>query len=388
MRRTRARWMLLLVLCLPLIAAAQAQEKKLSLDLYLEWEEVSDPQISPDGRHIVFTRRWVDKLNDKWESALWLMNADGSHQRFLVKGSSLRWSPDGTRIAYLAEGEPKGTQIFVRWMDAEAGVTQITRLEKTPASLVWSPDSQSIAFTMIVPPKKESWAIGMPKRPEDAKWTPEPRIVERLVYRLDRVGFLDEGYRHIFLVPANGGTPRQITGGDYNHGGGQFGENDGLSWTPDGREILFSSLREPDWEYRWREAEIYAVNVPDGSVRQLTHRKGPKQNPVVSPDGKQVAFTGYEYTDDTYVDSKLYVMGIDGSNPRVLTPSFDRTPQHLTWAPDGSGIYFTADDRGARNLHFASPGGTTRQITQGNHVLAVTHINRNGQAVGTLSSYQ
>ena len=379
-------WMIVAVLFLPAAAGAQAQSRKLSLDLYLDMEEVADPQISPDGKQIVFTRRWVDKLNDKWESALWIMNVDGSRQRSLIKGSSARWSPDGTRIAYLAEGQPTGTQIFVRWMDAEGGVTQVTRVEKTPAGLAWSPNGQFIAFTMVVP-KKETWNIKLPSRPEGAKWTKDPRIVERPVYRLDRVGFLEDGYRHLFLVPATGGAPRQLTSGDYNHGSELFSTGAQLSWTPDGREILFSSLRTEDWEYQTRESEIYAVYVRDGSLRQLTHRKGPDQNPVVSPDGKLVAYTGYDWTDDTYIDAKLSVMGIDGSNPRVLTAGLDRTPQEMRWAPDGSGVYFTAEDRGTRNLQFVSLRGDIRQVTQGNQLLHVTGISSTGQAVGTLTSY-
>src|SRR5712692_851753 len=378
--------LIVLVLHVPAPASAQAQSRKLSLDLYLEFEEVADPQISPDGKQIVFTRRWVDKINDKWESSLWIMNADGSRLRSLVKGSSARWSADGTRIAYLAEGEPKGTQIFVRWMDAEGAVTQITHVEKHPASLAWAPGGQSIAFTMVVP-KRETWNIKLPARPEGAKWTEDPRIVQRLVYRLDRMGFLDEGYRQIFLVPATGGTPRQLTTGDYNQVGGLLGFGEAVSWTPDGREILFSGLRKDDWEYEWQESEVYAVNVDDGTVRQLTHRKGPDQSPAVSPDGKLVVYTGHAWTDDTYRDSKLYVMGIDGSNPRVLTASLDRTPQELHWAPDGSGVYFTAEDRGTRNLRFASLGGEVREVTEGKHLLRVTSISPGGLAVGTLTSY-
>lgn len=386
MPRRVSCWMIVVVLFLPAAAGAQAQSRKLSLDLYLDMEEVADPQISPDGKQIVFTHRWVDKLNDKWESALWIMNADGSRQRSLIKGSSARWSPDGTRIAYLAEGQPTGTQIFVRWMDAEGGVTQITRVEKTPAGLTWSPDGQFIAFTMVVP-KKETWNIKLPPRPEGAKWTKDPRIVERPVYRLDRVGFLEDGYRHVFLVPATGGAPRQLTSGDYNHGSELFSTGAQLSWTPDGREVLFSSLRTEDWEYQTRESEIYAVSVRDVSLRQLTHRKGPDQNPVVSPDGKLVAYTGYDWTDDTYIDAKLSVMGIDGSNSRVLTAGLDRTPQEMRWASDGSGVYFTAEDRGTRNLHFVSLRGEIRQVTQGNQLLHVTGISSTGQAVGTLTSY-
>ncbi len=374
------------VVALLLVAAAGAEEpKKLSLDMYLEFEQVAEPQISPDGKQIVYTRRWVDKLNDRWESALWVMNADGSKNRFLVKGSAARWSPDGTRIAYLADGEPKGTQVFVRWMDAEGATTQVTRVEKSPSSLAWSPDGNSVAFLMLLP-KKDTWNIKLPARPEGAKWTENPRIIERLVYRRDRTGFLEEGYRHVFVVPATGGTPRQVTSGEYDYGGGFGGATP--SWTPDGREILVSSLRKDDWEYEWRESEIYAVNVENKAIRQLTSRKGPDSNPAVSPDGKWVAYTGYDWTDDTYITSKLYLMGIDGSNPRLLSGDFDRSPDDLEWAADSSGVYFQSEDRGTQNLHFAPLRGTMKQVTQGNHMLNVTDINKSGLAVGTLASSQ
>ncbi len=361
-----------------------AQTHKLTLDMYMDMETVAEPQISPDGRQIVYARGWIDKVNDRHKTALWILNADGSRMRFLVEGSSPRWSPDGTRIAYLADGEPKGTQIFVKWMDAEGPGTQVTHVEKTPGGIQWTPDGNAIAFTMLVP-KKETWNIRMPAHPEGAKWTENPRIIERVNYRRDRIGFLEEGFRHIFTVPATGGTPRQITSGDFDHGGGFGGA--AFSFTPDGKEIFFSGLRTDDWEHRWRESEIYAVNVADRKIRQLTTRKGPDLSPRVSPDGKWVAYLGYDMTDDTYVDEDLYVMGIDGSSPRNLTEKFDRSPANLTWAPDGSGIYFTAEDRGTVNLHFVSLKGEVRQVTQGNHLLSVTDINKNGQAVGTLTSF-
>jgi len=384
MRRVLSVVMLVVALAAG-VTPGSAQTRKLSLDLYFEMESVSDPQISPDGKQIIYVRGWVDKLNDQSKSGIWIMNADGSRNRFLVEGSSPRWSPDGTRIAYLAEGQPKGTQIWVRWMDAEGAKTQITRVERAPGGIAWAPDGQSVGFTMLVP-KKDTWNIRMPARPEGAKWTENPRIIERVVYRRDRIGFLEEGYRHVFTVPATGGTPRQLTSGDYDHGGGFAGG--AISWTPDGKEILFSSLRTDNWEHEWRESEIYAVNVKDKTIRQLTTRKGPDANPEASPDGKSVAYTGYDWTENTYTTSKLYVMGIDGSNPRLLTGNFDRSPAALNWAPDGSGIYFTTEDRGTQNLHLASLKGEVRQVTQGNHMLSVSSINANGQAAGTLSGYQ
>src|SRR5713226_4940496 len=100
----------------------------LTTDHYLDWERVSDAQISPDGSRIVYTRQHVNKLEDKWESELWILNADGSQHRFLVKGGAPRWSPDGKRLLYQGEGEPKGSQLFVRWVDAEGPATQITHI--------------------------------------------------------------------------------------------------------------------------------------------------------------------------------------------------------------------------------------------------------------------
>ena len=301
---------------------------RLTLDTFLEMETVTDPQFSPDGTQIIYTRGWVDKMNDTCESSLWIMNADGSRNRFLVKGSGARWSPTGDRIAYTATGEPRGSQIFVRWMDAEGATSQVTRVEQAPSGVAWSPDGIQLAFSALVE-ERNNWRIKMPKAPRGAKWTEAPRIVERLNYRRDRTGFTDDGFRHVFVVPAIGGTPRQVTSGDFDHTGSE--------WTPDGKSILFSGLRVADDDYEWRESEIYAVNVADGNIRQLTNRKGPDGNPSVSPDGKLIAYTGYDHSRDTWTDSKLYLMNADGSNPRLISGDWDRSPAELRWAADGSG---------------------------------------------------
>jgi dipeptidyl aminopeptidase/acylaminoacyl peptidase len=356
----------------------QAQNTdKLSVDLYLEWEGVQDPQISPDGSQIIYTRRWVDKINDRWQSSLWIMNADGSRNRFLTDGSSARWAPDGTRIAFLREGDEDRTQIFVRWMDAEGATTQISRSDESPRSISWSPDGTTIAMVMTVP-DNERWNIPMPRRPEGAHWTADPKIVTRLQYRRDRQGYIDDGYSHIFVVPATGGTPRQLTNGDWNH--------NGTAWTPDGRYILFSSLRVDDAEHQWRQSDIYSVEVATGTIRQLTTRSGPDGNPEPSPDGRLIAYTGYDFTDDTYVTPKLYLMNADGSNPRMISGDFDRSPESMVWAPDSRTIYFSADDRGTTNVYAASVQGGVRPVTQGNHQLQLSTISRDLRAVGTMTS--
>jgi dipeptidyl aminopeptidase/acylaminoacyl peptidase len=184
----------------------------------------------------------------------------------------------------------------------------------------------------------------------------------------------------VFVVPASGGTPRQITSGNFDH--------TGTDWTPDGRSILFSGLRSENASYQWRESEIYAVDVADGAIRQLTKRKGPDGNPTVSPDGKRVAYTGYDWTTDTWVDSKIYLMNIDGSNPRLVSGDWDRAPSELRWSADGSGLYFTAQNEGSQNLYYlpvSTPGKVTA-ITKGTQMLTVSDISPKGFAVGTLTT--
>ena len=368
------------LLALGLIAPLSAQNReKIKLQDYLDLEDAQDPRLSPDGRQVVYTRRFIDKINDRWDNALWTIGADGTKHRFLIKGGSARWSPDGTRIAFVADGQPTGAQIFVRWMDAEGATTQITRVSEAPADVEWSPDGKSIAFRMLVQ-TKEQWKVDVPAPPAGAKWTEAPYVVEKLNYRSDREGFTDTGFRHLFVVSADGGTPRQLTDGAFSHGA--------PTWTPDGKSLLFSGLRDPDADWQVRESEIYRLDVASKAVTQLTHRKGPDGQEAISPDGKYIAYTGFDLTDDTWTDSKLYLMNADGSGVRVLTPTMDRSPQGLIWAPDGTGVYFLAEDKGARNLYFVPMAGEpVRQVTKGNQLLNVTRIDKLGNAVGTATSW-
>lgn len=369
-----------LALALALTASALANgHNRLKLELFLDMEYVTAPQLSPDGSQIVYTRRWADKVNDRFESEVWIMNADGSRNRFLLKGSSPQWSPDGKRLAFIAPGQPQGAQIFVRWMDT-AEDTQLTRLERAPSNIQWSPDGKRIAFNMFVPATPK-FTIKMPQRPAGARWNEPARVIDRLNYRSDGAGVNPEGFSHIFVIHDTGGTPRQLTDGDYAHGGAE--------WTPDSQTIVFSATRKPDAEYLRGGAEIYSLSLKDGQIRQLTDRNGPDTNPTVSPNGRLIAYTGSDESDDTYTVSKLYVMNIDGSNKQLLTGSFDRAPGSLMWTADSSGIYFVAEDRGTNNLWLIdAKGGAPKQVTQGNHQLGVASMASNGLMAGTLASPQ
>ena len=380
--RSQVPWLLVLIAAtLPSLASSQtaADTKTLTLEMYLDLESVSNPQISPDGARIVYTRGWVDKMNDRRESSIWIMNADGSKNHFLVDGSGPLWSPDGTRISYTASGEPEGSQIFVRWMDDEGATTQITRLEKGPGGITWSPDGQSISFSMNVD-GEPAWSVNPPGRPDGATWTEGPKVVTRADYRQDRQGFIDEGWQHVFVVPAEGGTPRQLTNGDWNHSTGR--------WTADGSELLFSSLRTEDSELSWRESEIYAVDVATEEIRQLTTRRGQDTGPLPSPRGDLIAYRGSDFNTDTYRNSGVYVMNLDGSGSRLISGDFDRNINSMEWAHDGSGVYVTISYRGARNVHFISVQGVVSEVTSGAHMLGLSSFTDQGFAVATLSSPQ
>jgi dipeptidyl aminopeptidase/acylaminoacyl peptidase len=371
-------------------AVVRAQESRsatlLTTEHYLDWERVSDAQIAPDGSRVIYTRQHVNTLEDKWESELWIVNADGSQNRFFAKGSAARWSPDGKRIVYLAEGEPKGTQLFVRWVDAAGPPTPITHVTELPRNARWSPDSKSVAFSMFVP-QKSKLKIDMPEEPKGAKWTPEPRLVQTLHYRQDQIGFLEDGFTHLFVVPADGGTPRQLTSGKWNIGSGDFELQFGaaIDWTPDGQTILFNAERDPDFELKYQSSKLYAVDVASGAIRDLVAKPGSWTRPTVSADGRLVAFIGFPPSGHTHTVSDLYVVGLNGDNMRKISGDLDRDPQNPRWAPDGSGVYFGAQDRGSENVYFAAIGGGVKPVTTGTHVLTFDSMSRDLVAAGVAS---
>jgi len=370
----------------PALGQEVSSDTLLTVEHYLDFERVSDPRISPDGTRIVYTRAHVDKMNDRFESGIWMMTSDGERHRFLADGSSPRWSPDGTRLAYLAKGEPKGTQIFVRWMDAEGAVTQISHELQEPSNIRWGPRSEYVYFQRIVADTTR-WSIDMPSPPEGARWTEEPRIVDRMHYRYDRVGFVPDGWNHLFRLPAEGGTPTQLTSGAF-HVGATFvpGVGDaGYDIAPDGTTLYFDGLME-DADLTYRESHIWALDLASGSVTRLTERRGMWAGPVVSPDGSRIAFTGYDWTPQTYKTTELHVMDADGSDQRMISGALDRDVSSLHWDEEGLGLYFTAGNEGSRNVHHVSTTGDLRDATTGTHMLSLSSMTRDGLAVGVRSA--
>ncbi|MBS0393803.1 MAG: S9 family peptidase [Proteobacteria bacterium] len=360
--------------------AADPPPHTFTVDRYLELQSAREPRISPDGKRVVYTRTRFDKLEDKPQSELWVVDADGQHHRFLAKGSGAAWSPDSTRVAYLGEGEPKGAQIYVTAVDLPGPPTQLTRLLQPPANLHWSPDGRWIGFTMVVP-DVEKWNVDLPAAPEGAKWAKAPRYTERLHYRQDRVGFTEAGWRHLFLVAADGGAVRQVTSGNWSVGSVAFEVGDSVVWgfMPDGRSAVIEGYQEGDRDLDDRDSNIYSVDLASGATRRLTTSRGAWQHPTVSADGRTIAYVGFAHTGDSYRVADLWTMNADGSNPTLRSEALDREPSSLSWSPDGT-LYFTAEDRGSSHLYAWTASSGVRAVSSGAEVVREVSAGR-GAAV-------
>ncbi|MEO6758624.1 MAG: DPP IV N-terminal domain-containing protein, partial [Saprospiraceae bacterium] len=354
--------MRLLALCLSVVVQAAASPALTSESLFA-WRTPSNPQISPDGKRVVYVLETADRFADAFHSTLWIVSTDGKDHRPLSSGkwkdSLPRWSPDGSKLAYLSTraGKP---QIFVRWMDTGAEA-RITDLENSPAVLSWSPDGEWLAFLARVP-GKPGWSITMPKAPTGATWADPPVVETRLKWRADGVGGIGQrplGFAHLFVVPVTGGTPRQLSDGDYDHGGDP-------SWMPDGKSIVVHGARREDADAVLYGDDIWRFSLDGGKPVQLTKVAGTETNPLVSPDGKYIAFTGFPDKGFSSHNTNLYVMNADGTGLRQLAAGLDRSVSAPQWEAGSRGLLAIVEDSGKSHFYRVPVDGSAVAVTAGN----------------------
>lgn len=354
------------------------EQKVISISTLMELQSVQDPQISPDGERVAYVLRTPNVMTDTWYTNVWLANMDGSEATLLTSGefrdSSPRWSPDGTRLAYVSNrnGNP---QILVHSMESRESIA-ITEPGRPPADIAWSPDGSQIAFTSIVAAQLTA-PVALPPKPEGAKWAAPARVIERMHYRMDGIGFLPEGFRQIFVVSSTGGTARQVSFDNFDHSGPE--------WSSDGSSLLISATPDggdSDSIY----PDLYSITVADGTTTQLTSTNGPELKPAQSPDGRHIAYTGFTNQGFSYTVTNLYVADADGSNVRQLAPELDRDVWQPQWSADGTEIFFLSNDRGSQHLFRANLEGQVRPLSSGDVYINSYDVSANGNIVALVTS--
>ena len=310
-------------------------------------EYADAPAISPDGQAVVYVRTGFNVLTDGTDRRLWSVDrATGAHRKLTpheANESGPTWSPDGDRLAYVVATEDAGSEVYVHWA-ATGQSARLSSLPHAPRGLRWSPDGTRLAFSMRVDAEEPDadFALAMPPAPEGATWAETPRVTTRLRHEADGRGRLAPGFDHLFVLPAAGGTARQLTGGPHDHG-------PDFAWVDDAR-IAFSANRRPDAAHEFRDDDLYLLRLVDTAVIRLTSGYGPDGDVAASPDGTSVAFLGHDDRKRAYQRDRIRLLDLASGDVRELAPDWDRDPQDLRFAPDGRSLYAAYTEAGRTKL--------------------------------------
>jgi acylaminoacyl-peptidase len=348
---------LLLLPPLPRARADGAPADRLRPIDVFQLEYASDPQISPDGTKVVYVRNFMDVMKDRKRSNLWIINTDGSDHRPLTTGKnndhSPRWSADGKRLAYIAD-DGASHKLCVRWLDT-AQMAILVDAVVPLGNPSWSPDGKRIAFNQFVPERVKPF-VEMPPKPEGAEWAEPFKVIRAVHYRQDGEGYRKGGYHQLFVIPADGGAPRQLTDGPYD-------QRSPPVWTPDGEAILFAANRHPEGDLDPLNTEVYELILANRSVKALTDRKGPDEEPALAPQGNTIAYVGFDDERKGYQERRLSIISRDGAQkPWRIARTIDREMHHPVWDKEGTGVFFQYDDRGTTRIAFAPILGEVQEI--------------------------
>ncbi|MBQ4837623.1 S9 family peptidase [Pseudoalteromonas luteoviolacea] len=323
-------------------------------------EYAASPQVHPDGYKVVYERRAMDIMSDSTRINLWEVGLKTNTHQPLLSGKNqfrgAKYSPDGKRLAYLANAEGDN-QLYVRWLDS-GQTARVTNVHQSVGNISWSPDGKWIAFTMFKPKSKSGLFKDMPKKPKGAQWAGNATYIDDMLYKRDGGGFIKHGYHHIYVVPAEGGTPRQLTQGDFHH-------RSSLTWSKDGKALYFNADRHDDWQNRPRQSDIYRINVADSQVTQITDNNGPEYRPKLNQQRDKIAYLHYEDKRLSSQNFDIYMMDPDGKNQINLTESLDRPISAHQWDKKGRGLYFSYVDHGQQYVgHVTLKGKVTEKVAE------------------------
>jgi acylaminoacyl-peptidase len=352
--RLLSRFIMFLVLSSSSLAAYS--EKLFTAEDIFSLEYASDPQISPDGTQVVYVRNSNDIMTDGKNTNLWLIDVKSQQQVPLFSDdkqySQPRWSADGEKIAFVSN-LTGSHQIHVHYLK-ENKTALVSQLQTRTSKLAWSPDGKWLAFTQKVK-EKPTVIAKMPNKPKGAKWNKPVIVIDQAYYQADGKGLLKPGYQQIFVLPSEGGTPRQLTHDSYNHQGT-------LAWSHDSTSIVFSANRIKDWEYKRLEGNLYQVQVATGELTELTSSPGKEYNPVFSENGKKLSFLSGSNALNPYRNAKLNIMDWKTKKISQITKDFDRSVRDQQWLSNTS-LAFSYDNFGKRKLATISTKGKIKDLT-------------------------
>jgi dipeptidyl aminopeptidase/acylaminoacyl peptidase len=383
-----------LLLCwaaaLPSAARAQKAPRPMTVDDLFRFKRVADPQLSPDGRTVAYVVTTVDLAGNKSSSSIWLAPVRGRQPWPLTnttkKDSHPRWSPDGKRILF--ESTRSGeSQLWV--IDVGGGeARQLTTISTEAATGLWSPDGKWIAFVSAVYPEysakpyKESNALNQKRKEEIAKNPVKARVFTKLFFRhWDE--WVEDKRKHLFVMPAAGGEPRDVTPGDRDAypTSDTFSIGDDFTFSPDSKFLLYTATPERDeaWSTNY---DICRVPVTGGAVECVTaDNKAADGTPRFSPDGKWLAYRAQKRPGFEADRWQLMLLETDASGkttgkPRSLTADFDGWPESFAWSADGKFIFFTAEEKAAAPIWAVSvETGKVRKYLEG-HTNAALSVSR------------
>lgn len=336
-------------------------------DLY-NAQQVANPQISPNGHHIIFTVQRVDRKTEKKYSNLWLVASDGTTPaRQFTYGDHVdrapHWSPDGRHVAFLSNRRDE-TQFQLYLIPIFGGEARpLTSLTGSFASFAWSPDGSRFVAQFR---QKDEEVIERDKDEQKKKLGVVARHITSVSYKSDGVGYLPQEKWHIWTIDATTGEGTQLTDGTY--------DETEPCWSPDSRQILFVSNRSQRPEFELDATELYLIPADGGEITQVAAHHGRKMMPSFSPNGGHIAYLGRVLPANWWQNASLYIVPVDGSSPaRNVTHDFDIHLSSVTnadlggspgfstpvWSNDGSRLFFTISQTGDQPLLAVDISGDT-----------------------------